>query len=79
MLGSKEYIAMEKKYGAHNYEPIPVVIERAEGIWVWDPEGRKYLDCLSAYSAINHGHRHPRIIRALREQADRLTLTSRAF
>ena len=79
MITSEECMAMEKRYGAHNYEPIPVVIERAEGIWVHDPEGRKYLDCLSAYSAINHGHRHPRIIKVLREQAERLTLTSRAF
>jgi len=79
MVRSEEFMAMEKRYGAHNYEPIKVVIESAEGIWVKDPEGRKYLDCLSAYSAINHGHRHPRIIRALREQADTLTLTSRAF
>ncbi len=79
MVTSEDCMVMEKRYGAHNYEPIPVVIESAHGIWVQDPEGRKYLDCLSAYSAINHGHRHPRIIKALREQANRLTLTSRAF
>ena len=70
---------MEKTFGANNYEPIPVVIARAEGVWVWDPEGRKYLDCLSAYSAVNQGHRHPRIVNALIDQAGRLTLTSRAF
>ena len=70
---------MEKTFGANNYEPIPVVITRAQGIWVWDPEGRKYLDCLSAYSAVNQGHRHPRIVNALIDQAGRLTLTSRAF
>ena len=66
-------------YGAHNYHPIPVVISKAEGVWVYDPEGRKYLDCLSAYSSHNTGHRHPEIIKALKEQADRVTLTSRAF
>jgi ornithine--oxo-acid transaminase len=66
-------------YGAHNYKPIPVVLERGEGAWVWDVDGRKYLDMLSAYSALNHGHRHPTIVAALREQAERLTLTSRAF
>jgi ornithine--oxo-acid transaminase len=70
---------LEEEYGAHNYHPIPVVISRAEGVWVWDPEDRKYMDCLSAYSAVNQGHRHPKVIAALREQADRLTLTSRAF
>ena len=79
MTSSEQYMKMEKTYGANNYEPIPVVITRAQGIWVWDPEGRKYLDCLSAYSAVNQGHRHPRIVNALIEQAGRLTLTSRAF
>jgi len=79
MKTSDELMEMEWKYGAHNYKPIPVVIERAEGIWVWDPEGRKYLDCLSAYSAVNQGHRHPRIVKALLEQTGRVTLTSRAF
>ena len=79
MKTSDELMEMEWKYGAHNYKPIPVVIERAEGIWVWDPEGRKYLDCLSAYSAVNQGHRHPRIVKALLEQSGRVTLTSRAF
>jgi ornithine--oxo-acid transaminase len=70
---------LENTYGAHNYHPIPVVISRAEGVWVWDPEGRKYMDCLSSYSAVNQGHRHPKIIGALVDQANRLTLTSRAF
>ena len=76
---SRYFMDLEKKHGAHNYHPIPVVISRARGVWVHDPEGRKYLDCLSAYSAVNQGHRHPRIVKALREQANRVTLTSRAF
>ncbi|MBN2497816.1 MAG: ornithine--oxo-acid transaminase [Deltaproteobacteria bacterium] len=79
MATSSEIIEITEKYGAHNYHPLPVVISRAEGVWVWDVEGRKYLDFLSAYSAVNQGHRHPRIVKALVEQADRLTLTSRAF
>jgi len=79
MQSSEYYIEVEKKYGAHNYDPIPVVITKGEGPWVWDPEGRKYLDCLSAYSALNQGHRHPRIIQALKDQLDSVTLTSRAF
>ncbi|MDO7270204.1 ornithine--oxo-acid transaminase [Shouchella clausii] len=66
-------------YGAHNYHPLPVVIAEAEGVWVKDPEGNKYMDMLSAYSALNQGHRHPKIIQALKEQADKVTLTSRAF
>ena len=78
-ISSKEAKELESQYGAHNYKPIPVVIHKAEGIWVYDPEGKKYLDCLSAYSAVNQGHRHPRIIQALKNQADVLTLTSRAF
>jgi len=76
---SKELMEMEHQYGAHNYHPLEVVISRAEGIWVEDPEGKRYMDMLSAYSAVNQGHRHPRIIRALKDQADTLTLTSRAF
>ncbi len=72
-------IALAEKYSAENYLPLPVVISRGEGVWVWDADGRKYLDCLSAYSALNQGHRHPRIIAALSEQAGRVTLTSRAF
>ena len=67
------------RYGARNYKPLPVVIAKAEGVWVWDPEGNRYMDMLSAYSALNHGHRHPRIVAALKEQADKVTLTSRAF
>jgi len=70
---------LEKQYGAHNYDPIPIVISRAKGVWVWDPEGRKYIDCLSSYSAVNQGHRHPGIVKALKDQANRVTLTSRAF
>lgn len=79
MKTSKDYIARELKYGAHNYEPLPVVLERGEGIYVWDVEGKKYFDFLSAYSAVNQGHCHPRIIEAMVEQAKKLTLTSRAF
>lgn len=78
-LSSQQLMEMEHKYGAHNYHPLEVVISRAEGIWVEDPEGRRYMDMLSAYSAVNQGHRHPRIIKALKDQADVLTLTSRAF
>jgi len=72
-------INQTEQFGAHNYHPLPIVISRAEGVWVEDPEGNKYLDMLSAYSALNQGHRHPRIIQALKDQADRVTLTSRAF
>ncbi|MFH1729481.1 MAG: ornithine--oxo-acid transaminase [Pseudomonadota bacterium] len=79
MMNSKETIDITEKYSAHNYHPLPIVIARAEGIWVWDPEGNKYLDMLSAYSAVSHGHRHPRIIKALKDQADKVTLASRAF
>lgn len=76
---SAHYIELEKKYGADNYEPLPVVLERGEGVYMWDVEGKKYYDFLSAYSAVNQGHCHPRIINKLNEQAKRLTLTSRAF
>ena len=76
---SSQLMDIEQKYGAHNYHPLEVVISKADGIWVWDPEGKKYMDCLSAYSAVNQGHRHPKIIKALKDQADVLTLTSRAF
>ncbi len=76
---TSELIEIEEKYGAHNYHPLDVVISRAEGVWVWDVEGNRYLDCLSAYSALNQGHVHPRILRALIEQAQKVTLTSRAF
>ncbi|MGC8762958.1 MAG: ornithine--oxo-acid transaminase [Acidobacteriota bacterium] len=74
-----EFIETDECYGAHNYHPLPVVIEKAERCWVWDVEGKKYLDFLSAYSAVNQGHRHPKIVAALKAQADRVTLTSRAF
>ncbi|UCC82566.1 MAG: ornithine--oxo-acid transaminase [Gemmatimonadota bacterium] len=76
---TEELIREVDRWSAHNYHPLPVVIERGEGCWVWDVEGNKYLDMLSAYSAVNQGHRHPRIIAALVDQAERLTLTSRAF
>jgi ornithine--oxo-acid transaminase len=79
LLRSIDYIEMENTYSAPNYQPIDVVIAWAEGAWVYDVEGRRYLDALSGYSALNQGHRHPRIIRALIEQAQRVTLTSRAF
>lgn len=74
-----ELISLEDQWGAHNYHPLDVVVERASGVWVYDVDGRKYLDCLSAYSAVNQGHCHPRIIAALKQQAERVTLTSRAF
>jgi len=76
---SQAFIQLEEQYGAHNYHPLDVVIERGEGVWVYDVEGRKYLDCLAAYSAVNQGHCHPRIMQALVEQVKRVTLTSRAF
>ena len=75
----QELIELEDRWGAHNYRPLDVVIEHAAGVWVYDVEGKRYLDCLSAYSALNQGHCHPRIIQALQEQAARVTLTSRAF
>jgi ornithine--oxo-acid transaminase len=78
-LTSADFISVEEQYGAHNYHPLDVVIQRAEGIWVWDVEGNKYLDFLAAYSAVNQGHAHPRIAAVLKEQAERVTLTSRAF
>jgi len=76
---SEKLMDMEHTYGAHNYHPLEVVISKAEGIWVEDPEGKRYIDMLSAYSAVNQGHRHPAVIKALKDQADLLTLTSRAF
>ena len=76
---TQEFIDLEKLYGAHNYLPLDVVIERGSGVWVFDVEGHRYLDCLAAYSAVNQGHCHPRILQALEEQAHRITLTSRAF
>jgi ornithine--oxo-acid transaminase len=74
-----DLIAVEERWGAHNYHPLDVVVERAEGVWVYDVDGKRYLDCLSAYSAVNQGHGHQRILRAMIEQAQRVTLTSRAF
>lgn len=79
LLNAKELIELENSYGAHNYKPLDVVVERAEGCWVYDVEGKRYLDCLAAYSAVNQGHCHPRILAALVEQARKVTLTSRAF
>jgi ornithine--oxo-acid transaminase len=76
---SAELIRLEETFGAHNYHPLDVVISRARGVWVWDVEGNKYLDFLAAYSAVNQGHCHPKIVAALKEQAERVTLTSRAF
>ena len=74
-----DYIALEDRYGARNYHPLDVVLTRGEGVWVYDVEGNRYLDCLSAYSAVNHGHCHPRLAAVMEAQARRLTLTSRAF
>jgi len=76
---SESIIRQAEHYGATNYHPLPIVVSKAEGVWVEDPEGNKYMDMLSAYSAVNQGHRHPKIIKALKDQADRVTLTSRAF
>ena len=79
VLKTNEYIELEERYGAHNYHPLDVVITRGEGAWVYDVEGNRYLDCLSAYSALNQGHIHPEIKKAFIEQVEKLTLTSRAF
>lgn len=76
---TQDFLELEERYGAHNYHPLDVVIERAEGVWVYDVEGKRYLDCLAAYSAVNQGHCHPRIRQALIDQAQKVTLTSRAF
>ncbi|GEN83337.1 ornithine aminotransferase [Sporosarcina luteola] len=76
---SEKIISQTNRFGANNYHPLPIVISEAEGVWVKDPEGNKYMDMLSAYSAVNQGHRHPKIIKALKDQADKVTLTSRAF
>ena len=76
---SRRLIEVAEHYGANNYHPLPIVISQAKGVWVKDPEGKRYMDMLSAYSALNHGHRHPRVIKALTEQAKKVTLTSRAF
>jgi ornithine--oxo-acid transaminase len=78
-LRTHDFVELENLYGAHNYHPLDVVIERADGVWVYDVDGRRYLDCLAAYSAVNQGHCHPKILRTLTEQAEKVTLTSRAF
>ena len=78
-MSTQQHIDLMERYSARNYKPLDIVIDRAEGIWVWDPEGNRYLDFLSCYSAVNHGHSHPEIIAALKEQADRVAVTSRAF
>ena len=78
-MKASRYIDLENQYGAQNYKPLDVVIERGEGVWVWDVDGNRYLDCLSAYSAVNQGHCHPKILKTLVDQASQLTLTSRAF
>lgn len=78
-MKTQDYIQLEEKFGAHNYRPLDVIIVRGEGVWVYDVDGKRYLDCLSAYSALNQGHVHPRILEAMLEQAKKLTLTSRAF
>jgi ornithine--oxo-acid transaminase len=79
ILRTQELIELENHYGAHNYNPLDVVVERADGVWVYDVDGRRYLDCLAAYSALNQGHCHPKILRTLTDQAQKVTLTSRAF
>jgi len=79
LIGTKDFVSLEESYGAHNYHPLDVVIERAEGVWVYDVEGKRYLDCLAAYSAVNQGHCHPKLLATLTEQAQKVTLTSRAF
>ncbi len=78
-MNTQDYISLENQYGANNYNPLDVVIDKAQGVWVWDVEGNKYMDCLAAYSAVNQGHCHPRIVDALKNQAEKVTLTSRAF
>src|SRR5947207_14506030 len=74
-----DMIALERQYGARNYDPLPVVLSRGEGVWLWDDQGRRYLDMLSAYSAVSFGYGHPRLVAALTRQAERLAVTSRAF
>ena len=79
IISNQYFIELEEKYGAHNYHPLPVVLSKGKGVFVWDAEGKKYYDFLSAYSALNQGHCHPHIIKALTSQLEKLTLTSRAF
>ena len=76
---TQKAIALEERYGAHNYHPLPVVLDSGKGVFVWDLEGKRYYDFLSAYSAVNQGHCHPRLVKVMQEQAERMTLTSRAF
>ena len=78
-ISAQKAMELEDKYGAHNYHPLPVVLERGEGVYVWDVDGKQYFDFLAAYSAVNQGHCHPKIVSALVEQAQKLTLTSRAL
>ena len=78
-MTSQDYIQKEHAFGAHNYHPLPVVLSKGEGVFVWDVEGKRYFDFLSAYSAVNQGHCHPKIVKALYDQAQKLALTSRAF
>ena len=78
-MNTQDYIELEEHYGAQNYQPLDVVITRGEGVWVYDIDGQRYLDCLSAYSALNQGHVHPKILEVLKAQAENITLTSRAF
>jgi len=78
-MNTKDYVELEDRYGAQNYQPLDVVVHRASGVWVYDVEGKRYLDCLAAYSAVNQGHCHPKILSAMIEQAQRVSLTSRAF
>src|SRR5690606_25092854 len=79
IISTQQTIALEEKHGAHNYHPLPVVLTKGEGVFLWDVEGKRYFDFLSAYSAVNQGHCHPKIVAAMMEQARTLTLTSRAF
>jgi len=78
-MNTQEIIELENKLGAKNYKPLDVVLKRGSGVWVWDVDGNKYMDCLAAYSAVNQGHCHPRIVGKLKEQAEKLCITSRAF
>ena len=78
-LSSQDYIELEDVYGTHHYKPLDVVLDKGDGVWVYDVEGKKYLDCLSAYSAVSQGHCHPRILHAMQEQLHKVTLVSRAF
>src|SRR5690625_4592211 len=79
MKNTQEYIHIEKQYSAHNYDPLPVVLKKGKGIYMWDVEDKKYFDFLSGYSAVNQGHCHPKIVKAMQEQAEQLNLTSIAF